>query len=54
MNVCLDVKPSNLLVNTRGQVKLCDFGVSVQVWCLSGDVMESNVNSVSVLSWSTQ
>jgi mitogen-activated protein kinase kinase 5 len=26
-----DVKPSNLLVNTRGQVKLCDFGVSVQL-----------------------
>uniref|UniRef100_A0A3B5MTJ2 mitogen-activated protein kinase kinase n=1 Tax=Xiphophorus couchianus TaxID=32473 RepID=A0A3B5MTJ2_9TELE len=23
-----DVKPSNMLVNTRGQVKLCDFGVS--------------------------
>lgn len=27
----LDVKPSNMLVNTRGQVKLCDFGVSTQV-----------------------
>ncbi|XP_031704630.1 dual specificity mitogen-activated protein kinase kinase 5 [Anarrhichthys ocellatus] len=26
-----DVKPSNMLVNTRGQVKLCDFGVSTQV-----------------------
>uniref|UniRef100_A0A2K6MRV1 Dual specificity mitogen-activated protein kinase kinase 5 n=1 Tax=Rhinopithecus bieti TaxID=61621 RepID=A0A2K6MRV1_RHIBE len=25
-----DVKPSNMLVNTRGQVKLCDFGVSTQ------------------------
>ena len=23
-----DVKPTNILVNTRGQVKLCDFGVS--------------------------
>lgn len=26
-----DVKPSNILVNTRGQVKLCDFGVSIQL-----------------------
>lgn len=30
----LDVKPSNMLVNTRGQVKLCDFGVSTQVGLL--------------------
>lgn len=29
--VSADVKPSNMLVNTRGQVKLCDFGVSTQV-----------------------
>uniref|UniRef100_UPI0035902527 dual specificity mitogen-activated protein kinase kinase 5 n=1 Tax=Myxine glutinosa TaxID=7769 RepID=UPI0035902527 len=26
-----DVKPSNILVNTTGQVKLCDFGVSTQL-----------------------
>ncbi|XP_067104878.1 dual specificity mitogen-activated protein kinase kinase 5 isoform X2 [Osmerus mordax] len=26
-----DVKPSNMLVNTQGQVKLCDFGVSTQL-----------------------
>lgn len=31
----LDVKPSNMLVNTRGQVKLCDFGVSTQVGLFS-------------------
>ncbi|XP_006812536.1 dual specificity mitogen-activated protein kinase kinase 5-like [Saccoglossus kowalevskii] len=26
-----DVKPSNILVSTRGEVKLCDFGVSTQL-----------------------
>ncbi|XP_071670046.1 dual specificity mitogen-activated protein kinase kinase 5 isoform X2 [Patagioenas fasciata] len=32
-----DVKPSNMLVNTRGQVKLCDFGVSTQPERISGE-----------------
>ena len=26
-----DVKPSNVLVNTNGDIKLCDFGVSGQL-----------------------
>jgi mitogen-activated protein kinase kinase len=26
-----DVKPTNVLANTRGQIKLCDFGVSGQL-----------------------
>ena len=34
LNTCMfsDIKPSNILVNTDGFVKLCDFGVSTQVF----------------------
>lgn len=27
-----DIKPSNILVNSTGQFKLCDFGVSKQLF----------------------
>ena len=33
-----DVKPSNILVNSRGEIKLCDFGVS-------GQLINSQANS---------
>ena len=38
VHVSVDIKPSNILVNTLGHVKLCDFGVSVQVSCYSNDI----------------
>ena len=33
-----DVKPSNILVNSRGEIKICDFGVS-------GQLIDSMANS---------
>ena len=37
-----DVKPSNVLINSRGAVKLCDFGISAQI---VNSVAKSNVGS---------
>lgn len=34
----IDVKPSNILVNSRGEIKICDFGVS-------GQLIDSMANS---------
>lgn len=31
MQLLLDLKPSNVLVNSAGQIKICDFGVSGQL-----------------------
>lgn len=33
-----DIKPSNMLVNSRGEIKICDFGVS-------GQLIDSMANS---------
>ena len=33
-----DVKPSNILVNSQGEIKICDFGVS-------GQLIDSMANS---------
>jgi mitogen-activated protein kinase kinase len=37
-----DIKPSNVLVNSRGQIKLCDFGVSSE---LEGSIAETFVGT---------
>lgn len=34
----LDIKPSNILINTIGEIKICDFGVS-------GQLIDSMANS---------
>ena len=42
-----DVKPTNILVNTRGQIKLCDFGVSGQ---LEKSLAKTNIGCQSYMA----
>jgi serine/threonine protein kinase len=44
---CADVKPTNVLVNTKGQVKLCDFGVSGQ---LEKSLAKTNIGCQSYMA----
>ena len=43
----LDVKPTNVLVNRRGEVKLCDFGVSGQ---LEKSLAKTNIGCQSYMA----
>ena len=42
-----DVKPTNVLVNRKGQIKLCDFGVSGQ---LEKSIARTNVGCQSYMA----
>ena len=42
-----DVKPTNILVNTRGQIKICDFGVSGN---LVASVAKTNIGCQSYMA----
>lgn len=44
---CSDVKPTNVLINLRGQVKLCDFGVSGQ---LEKSLAKTNIGCQSYMA----
>lgn len=44
---CSDVKPTNVLVNKRGDVKLCDFGVSGQ---LEKSLAKTNIGCQSYMA----
>lgn len=39
-----DVKPSNILLHKRGDIKLCDFGIS-------GQLVDSIVSSILLFIW---
>ena len=42
-----DVKPTNVLVNRRGQIKLCDFGASGQ---LERSLAKTNIGCQSYMA----
>lgn len=45
--VTIDVKPTNVLINTAGMVKLCDFGVSGQ---LERSLAKTNIGCQSYMA----
>jgi serine/threonine protein kinase len=47
----IDLKPSNVLVNSAGQIKICDFGVSGQL--IDDSVANTFVGTSSYMSVST-
>ena len=50
MHTVADVKPSNILLDSRGRVKICDFGISAQ---LVNSIVQSRTGCVAYMavSW---
>jgi serine/threonine protein kinase len=46
-----DVKPSNILINRRGDVKICDFGISGQLVDSIAKTMEAGCKPYMAVSW---
>lgn len=46
-----DVKPSNILVNSRGEIKICDFGVSGQLIDSMANSFVGTRSYMSVSDW---
>jgi mitogen-activated protein kinase kinase len=47
LTIMSDVKPTNILVNKRGEIKLCDFGVSGQ---LEKSLAKTNIGCQSYMA----
>jgi len=45
--IAIDVKPTNILINRRGQIKLCDFGVSGE---LNKSLARTNIGCQSYMA----
>lgn len=51
MFLLADVKPSNVLINTQGQVKMCDFGISGYLVDSVAKTMDAGCKPYMAVSW---
>ena len=50
----LDIKPSNILLNSAGQIKICDFGVSGELIISVADTFVGTSTYMSVRCQTTE